>query len=464
MKKRIVEYLAVRKLKPDKKGPILCLVGPPGVGKTSLGRSIARSLGRQFVRISLGGVRDEAEVRGHRRTYIGALPGRIIQGMRRSGVRNPVFVLDEIDKLGRDWAGDPAAALLEALDPEQNNQFSDHYLEVAFDLSQVMFVCTANQSEPIPPALKDRLELLDIPGYTRNEKVLIARNHLIPKQLREHGLETRGMELSDEALYELIERYTREAGVRNLEREIAAVCRATAVQVAEGKEPKWKVERGDIGNILGPEKFWPEQAERTEVPGVATGLAWTESGGEILFVEATQMPGTSKLILTGHLGDVMKESAQAALTYVRARAGRWNIDEKFFEKADVHIHVPSGAIPKDGPSAGVAMITALVSLLSGRRVRNDVAMTGEITLRGNVLPIGGVKEKVLAAHRAGVKRVFLPEHNQKDLVDIPQEIRDQMEIIPVGKVEDLVDQALEDAPVSTPRRPTEPATTPVAPA
>ena len=412
VKKRIIEYLAVRKLKSDMKGPILCMVGPPGVGKTSLGHSIATSMGRNFQRISLGGVRDEAEIRGHRRTYVGALPGRVIQGLKKANTNNPVFVLDEIDKLSYDFRGDPAAALLEVLDPEQNNTFSDHYLEIPFDLSKVLFIATANQLEPIPPALKDRMEIIEIPGYTHEEKLHIAKRHLIPRSLDSHGLTTALCDISEEALARLIVDYTREAGVRNLERSLNAVVRGVAVKVAEGKKELTKVGPADLDEYLGPEKFYNEVAERTEVPGVATGLAWTAAGGDILFVEATKMGGKGNLTLTGQLGSVMKESAQAAMSYLRARAPEFGVADSLFEKHDLHVHVPAGGIPKDGPSAGITMVVALTSLITGIRVRNDVAMTGEITLRGNVLPIGGVKEKVLAALRAGIKDVILPARNK----------------------------------------------------
>jgi ATP-dependent Lon protease len=449
VKKRILEYLAVRKLAPGKKGPILCLAGPPGVGKTSLGKSIARSLSREFIRVSLGGVRDEAEIRGHRRTYIGALPGRIIQGMRRVATKNPVFVLDEIDKLGADFRGDPAAALLEVLDPEQNHSFSDHYLEVPFDLSNVIFIATANNLDTIPPALLDRMEVLEIPGYTREEKLEIAKRHLVPKQVSEHGLTDEQISLPDETINVVIEQYTREAGVRNLEREVANVIRGVAVKVAEAEpyEPKLTPER--VADFLGPQKFYSEVAERTEVPGVATGLAWMPTGGDILFIEASLMAGKGNLILTGHLGDVMKESARAALSWVRTHVDELSINADF-EKIDVHLHVPAGAVSKDGPSAGVAMTTALVSLFTGRRVQGDVAMTGEITLRGSVLPVGGIKEKVLAAHRAGIKRVLLPDRNRKDLVDIPETIRKDIELIFVSKEKDVLELALESVPVVIP--------------
>jgi ATP-dependent Lon protease len=447
VKKRIVEYLAVRKLKKDKKGPILCLLGPPGVGKTSLGRSIARALGRKFVRISLGGVHDEAAIRGHRRTYVGALPGQIIQGMKKASTVNPVFMMDEVDKIGHDFRGDPSAALLEVLDPEQNNTFADHYLEIPYDLSNVMFVATANVADPIPPPLRDRMEILEIPGYTRREKLAIARRHLIPKQLEEHGLTTAQLDITDEAIEEIIEHYTREAGVRSLERVIASVIRGVAVKVAEGQdEPRVVKTEEQLREYLGAIKHTSEVAERTEETGVATGLAWTSVGGEILFIEATRMFGSGKLQLTGQLGDVMKESAHAALSYVRTNAGRFGLTKDFLEKSDVHIHIPAGAMPKDGPSAGITMFTALVSLLSGIRVRHDVAMTGEISLRGRVLPIGGLKEKTLAAHRAGIKRVIVPERNRADLEEVPKEVRDELEFVYVNRLEEVLAAALESVP------------------
>jgi ATP-dependent Lon protease len=460
VKKRILEYLAVRKLKADKKGPILCLLGPPGVGKTSLGRSIARALGRKFVRVSLGGVHDEAAIRGHRRTYVGALPGQVIQGMKKSGTINPVFMLDEVDKIGHDFRGDPSAALLEVLDPEQNHTFSDHYLEIPYDLSQVMFVATANVADPIPPPLRDRMEILDIPGYTRNEKRAIARQHLLPKQLEEHGIKSAQLDITDAALEAITDFYTREAGVRSLERQVASVIRGVAVKIAEGNLGPYKIDSADdLIPYLGQAKFTSEVAERTEEVGVATGLAWTPVGGEILFIEATRMPGTGKLQLTGQLGDVMKESAQAALSFVRSKSRQLGVPEDFLDKSDIHIHIPAGAMPKDGPSAGVTMFTALFSMLKGIRVRHDVAMTGEITLRGRVLPVGGIKEKVLAAHRAGIKRIILPERNKSDLEEVPQEIRDTLEFIPVSKMEEVLEYALETpvilggealpAPVST---------------
>ena len=447
VKKRILEYLAVRKLKSDKKGPILCLVGPPGVGKTSLGRSIARSLGRKFIRISLGGVRDEAEIRGHRRTYVGSLPGRLIQGMKKAGSNNPVFMLDEIDKLGHDFRGDPAAALLEVLDPEQNHTFSDHYLEVPFDLSKVMFVATANIIDPIPPALRDRLEVIELPGYTREEKLNISKQFLIPKQLEEHGLSKEKLVFDDAALAEIIDSYTREAGVRNLEREAANVIRAIAVLVAEGKaQPTETVTAERIGELLGPAKYISEVAERTAEPGVATGLAWTPVGGDILFIESTKMNGKGQLVLTGQLGDVMKESAQAALSFIRARARWLGLEENFLEKTDLHVHIPAGAIPKDGPSAGVTMFVSMASLLTNKPIRSDVAMTGEITLRGLVLPVGGIKEKFLAAHRAGIKRVILPERNRKDVIDIPEQPRNEIEILYVKRMDELLPLVLTEMP------------------
>jgi len=445
VKKRILEYLAVRKLKKDKKGPILCLIGPPGVGKTSLGRSIARSLGRKFHRISLGGVHDEAAIRGHRRTYVGALPGQIIQGMKKATTINPVFMMDEIDKIGHDFRGDPAAALLEVLDPEQNNTFADHYLEIPYDLSNVMFVATANVADPIPAPLRDRMEILEIPGYTRREKMAIARQHLIPKQIEEHGITPQQLEITDPAVDLIIDFYTREAGVRTLERQIASVIRGVAVKIAEGDLTPRKIENEDqVREFLGPQRYTSEVAERTEEAGVATGLAWTSVGGEILFIEATRMYGTAKLQLTGQLGDVMKESAQAALSYVRTNAEKYGIAKDFLEKSDIHIHIPAGGMPKDGPSAGVTMFTALVSMLTGVRVRHDVAMTGEITLRGRVLPIGGLKEKVLAAHRAGIKRVIVPERNKPDLDEVPNEVKNDLEFVFVAKMDQVLDAALEE--------------------
>ncbi|MEX1363056.1 MAG: endopeptidase La [Nannocystaceae bacterium] len=450
VKKRILEYMAVLKLNASKKGPILCLLGPPGVGKTSLGKSIARAIGRKFVRISLGGVRDEAEIRGHRRTYVGSLPGRLIQGMKKAGTNNPVIMLDEIDKLGHDFRGDPASALLEVLDPEQNNTFSDHYLEVSFDLSRVMFIATANYMDPIPPALKDRLEILALPGYTRQEKLAIAKRFLVPKQIGEHGLADAGVQLSfsDTGLLELIDSYTREAGVRNLERETSAVIRAVAVKVVMGElQGDVEVDEHAVREYLGPQKYMPEMSERTAEPGVATGLAWTPVGGEIMFVECSRMPGKGGLMLTGQLGDVMKESAQAALSYIKSHLAELHIAPEVIKDHDLHVHVPAGAIPKDGPSAGVAMIAAMSSLMTNRCVRADVAMTGEITLRGLVLPVGGIKEKMLAAHRAGIKRIVLPERNEKDVVDVPEEIREEMEIVYVRTVADMLHAVLQDQEV-----------------
>jgi ATP-dependent Lon protease len=421
VKRRILEYLAVRKLKNDMRGPILVFVGPPGVGKTSLGRSIANALGRKFVRISLGGVHDEAEIRGHRRTYIGALPGRIIQGLKKAGSNNPVFMLDEVDKLGADFRGDPSSALLEVLDPEQNSTFSDHYLEVPFDLSKVMFIGTANMIEPVPPALRDRMEIIEIPSYVEDEKLKIAERFLLPKQTREHGIVEGQLTIEPEALRAMISGYTKEAGVRNLERQIATVARGVAREIAEGKTMGAVVKKDSLSRYLGPQKFFSDIAERINRPGIAVGLAWTPVGGDILFIEATSMKGKGNLILTGQLGDVMKESAQAALSFIFSHADALGIPADFRSSHDIHIHVPAGSIPKDGPSAGVTLLTALTSVLTGRLVRNDLAMTGEITLRGAVLPIGGVKEKVLAAHRAGIKTIILPERNRLDLEEIPEE-------------------------------------------
>jgi ATP-dependent Lon protease len=450
VKDRILEYLAVRKLKEDMKGPILCFVGPPGVGKTSLGQSIARALGRKFVRISLGGMHDEAEIRGHRRTYIGALPGRIIQGIRKAGSNNPVFMLDEVDKIGVDFRGDPASALLEVLDPEQNFSFSDHYLDVAFDLSKVMFITTANTAIPVPPALLDRMEVLELPGYTEVEKLHIALDHLLPRQYFEHGLKKSQIEITEEALRGIIRNYTREAGVRNLEREIASICRKVAKEIATGKRKSKKVRDRDLHDLLGPEKFRFEVLEEADEVGVATGLAWTESGGDILFVESQVMPGDGELILTGKLGDVMQESAKAALTYCRSVADRYDVDKEFFKKNDMHVHVPAGAIPKDGPSAGVTMATALMSSIIKRKVRKEVGMTGEITLRGKVLPIGGLKEKVLAAHRSGVKKIIIPEESRKYLEEIPDFIRKDLEFISVKHIDEVFEVALH--PDGTPEK------------
>jgi ATP-dependent Lon protease len=442
VKKRILEYLAVRKLKADMKGPILCFVGPPGVGKTSLGKSIARTMGRKFIRISLGGVRDEAEIRGHRRTYVGALPGRIIQGVKKAGSNNPIFMLDEVDKIGMDFRGDPSSALLEVLDPEQNFSFSDHYIDVNFDLSKVMFITTANVLDTIPPALRDRMETLELPGYSEDQKMMIAKEFLISKQIKEHGLSSEFIEFQDAALQVIISSYTREAGVRNLEREIATICRGVAKDVARGVTEKVVIGPESLHKYLGPVKFFLEVAERTSNPGVATGLAWTPTGGDIIFVEATKMRGEKGLTLTGQLGDVMKESAQAALAYVRSKSKELGIEEDFFEKNDIHIHVPAGAIPKDGPSAGVTMFVALTSLLTNKPVRNDVAMTGEITLRGLVLPVGGIKEKVLAGMRAGIRTIILPKRNEKDLEEIPEHIRNQMNFKFIQKMDEAIELAL----------------------
>jgi ATP-dependent Lon protease len=438
VKERILEYLAVRKLKRDMRGPILCFVGPPGTGKTSLGRSIARSLGREFLRISLGGVHDEAEIRGHRRTYVGALPGRIIQSLRKGGTINPVFMLDEVDKLGADFRGDPASALLEVLDPEQNYSFRDHYLDVAFDLSRVMFLCTANVRDTIPPPLLDRMEVLELPGYSEEEKLAIAKNYLVPKQLKEHGLKGTHLKFEDAAIVRVVREYTREAGLRNLERELAAICRKVARRRAEGERKAARVDAPLVPEFLGPMKHFPEVADHSAVPGVSIALAWTPTGGDILFIEATAMKGKRGLTLTGSLGDVMKESAQAALSYIRSHAAELNVKADFFEKFDLHVHVPAGAIAKDGPSAGVALMAALVSLLRGEPLPPDLAMTGEITLTGRVLPVGGIREKLLAARRAGVKRVILPQRNEKDLVELPDETRRDLEVHLVESIGEVV--------------------------
>jgi ATP-dependent Lon protease len=445
IKKRILEFLAVRKLNPTGKSPILCFIGPPGVGKTSLGKSIARAMGRKFVRISLGGIRDEADIRGHRRTYIGALPGRILQELRKCRSRNPVFMLDEMDKIGADFRGDPASALLEVLDPEQNNTFTDHYLDQPFDLSTVMFIGTANYAEPVPPALQDRMEIIELPGYTTLEKLNIARKYLVPRQLKEHGLKTTQLTIKDEAVSVIIASYTREAGVRNLERSLASICRAVATEIARGDKKKRTVGRKDLARILGPTRFESELALRSGIPGVATGLAYTPVGGELLFIESAAMPGKGLLQLTGQIGDVMKESAQAAFSVVKANAKRLKIDEDQFGKFDYHIHVPAGAVPKDGPSAGVAMFTSLVSLLLKKPTRPDVAMTGEITLRGLVLPIGGLKEKLLAAKEAGIKRVILPARNKKDIADIRPETIKGLTLAFVENTDDVLRTALDTA-------------------
>jgi ATP-dependent Lon protease len=437
VKERILEYLAVRKLRRQTKGPILCFVGPPGVGKTSLGKSIARALGRKFTRISLGGVRDEAEIRGHRRTYVGALPGRILQGVRQAGSNNPLFMLDEVDKLGTDFRGDPSAALLEVLDPEQNENFSDHYLEVPFDLSRVMFITTGNVLHTIPPALLDRMEVIELPGYTDEEKIEIAKTFLVPRQMESHGLTGANIEFLDDTLRLLVAEYTREAGLRNFEREIANICRKVARRVAEGEKKKVTITPETVPDLIGPTKFFRDAAERTMVPGVATGVAWTEAGGDIIFVETSMMKGGKLLTLTGHLGDVMQESAQAALTYVRSRAEDLGLPADFYEKHDLHVHVPHGGVPKDGPSAGVTIASSMVSLLTGKPVRSDVAMTGEITLKGKVLPVGGVKEKILAARRAGIKTVILPRKNEKDLSEVPDIVKQGLEFVFVENLDDV---------------------------
>ncbi|MHB1340927.1 MAG: endopeptidase La [Coriobacteriia bacterium] len=445
VKERVLEYLAVHKLTDHMRGPILCFVGPPGVGKTSIGKSIARSLNRKFIRVSLGGVRDEAEIRGHRRTYVGALPGRIIQSISQAGSKNPVFMMDEIDKVGADFRGDPTSALLEVLDPEQNYAFQDHYLEAPFDLSNVMFITTANLLDTIPPALRDRMEVIHFPGYTEDEKLHIATRYLVPKQLKEHGLSKRRLTIGETALREIIRRYTREAGVRNLERSIATICRQVARKVVEGHEGKITVGGRNVHAYLGPPKFSFGLAEKRDEVGVATGLVWTEVGGDVIFIEATQMKGGGTLTLTGQLGDVMRESAQAAVSYIRARASELGIDPDFNEKLDLHIHVPAAAIPKDGPSAGITMATAIASVLTGARVHRDIAMTGEITLRGRVLPIGGLKEKLLAAHRAGIKKVLIPKENVRDLELVPEHVRTEMEIVPVETMDEVLEQALRSA-------------------
>ncbi len=445
VKDRVLEYLSVRKLNKKMKGPILCFVGPPGVGKTSLGQSIARAMGRKFVRISLGGMRDEAEIRGHRRTYIGALPGRIIQGIKNAGSNNPVFILDEVDKIGMDFRGDPAAALLEVLDPEQNHSFSDHYLNVPFDLSRVMFITTANLVDPIPSALRDRMEIIRLAGYTEDEKLAIVLRHLLPRQLTENGLRAQDFKISTEVIRRVIKNYTMEAGLRNLEREIGSLCRKVARRIAEGEKGPFAVTGGNLHIYLGPPRFLPEGEVENEV-GVATGLAWTEVGGETLAIEASLMKGKGQLTLTGQLGDVMKESGQAALSYARARADRLNLAPDFYEKLDIHIHVPAGATPKDGPSAGVTMATALISALTHIPVRRDVAMTGEITLRGKVLPIGGLKEKAIAALRARVKTVIIPAANKKDLVEIPKNVKRRIKFVAVADMDDVLNEALMRSP------------------
>ena len=442
VKERILEYLAVRKMKDKMKGPILCFVGPPGVGKTSLGKSIARALGREFVRISLGGVRDEAEIRGHRRTYVGSLPGRIIQGVRQAGHNNPVFMMDEVDKIGMDFRGDPSAALLEVLDPEQNHSFSDHYLGVPFDLSNVMFITTANLIDPIPSPLRDRMEVINISGYTTEEKVGIAKSHLIPKQLVEHGITTKNVRITDPALRQIVAQYTREAGVRNLDREIAHVLRKVARKLAEGEVRRYLITPANLQKYLGVPRFLPDVEQEKDEIGVATGLAWTETGGDVIYVEATVMKGKGRLTLTGHLGEVMKESAHAALSYIRSREKDLSIKPDLFGKIDIHIHVPAGAIPKDGPSAGITMATAVASVLTGLPVRRDVAMTGEVTLRGRVLPIGGLKEKLLAAKRAGMRVAVLPMRNKKDLEEVPRHVQKGLEFVFVEEMDEVLSVAL----------------------
>jgi ATP-dependent Lon protease len=457
IKKRIIEYMAVRKLAGTRKAPILCFIGPPGVGKTSLGRSIARSMGRRYHRIALGGVRDEAEIRGHRRTYVGALPGRIIQGMKKVGVRNPVMVLDEVDKMGVDMLGDPAAALLEVLDPEQNSTFQDHYLDVPYDLSQVTFLCTANNPDTIPAALWDRMEVIDCPGYTRSEKLAIATEFLGPKQLSAHGLTDERLELTREGLEKIIDSYTREAGVRGLEREIGSVCRSVVMRMAEG-EPTLHLLAGaeEVEKILGPPRYLPDLAERVATPGVATGLAWTPSGGDILFIECTTMPGKGDVLVTGNLKSVMSESAATAVSFVRSRAKELGLDPEFLKKMDLHLHVPKGGTPKDGPSAGVTMFSAVASLLLHCAVRKDVAMTGEITLRGSVLPVGGIKEKLLAAHRAGIREVLLPARNERDLEDVPKDVRAEMKVNFISRVDQVLPLVLLPPEAVTPSTPPAP--------
>jgi ATP-dependent Lon protease len=443
VKERILEFLAVIKLRPDTKSPILCFVGPPGVGKTSLGRSIARALGRQFERMSLGGMRDEAELRGHRRTYIGSMPGRVIQSIRRAGVNNPVLMLDEIDKLGNDYRGDPSSALLEILDPQQNNSFRDHYLDLPFDLSRVFFIATANQLGPIPPPLRDRMEVINLAGYSDMEKLQIAKRYLIPRQIEENGLKPGQLTITDAAVELIATRYTREAGVRQLERNIGSVARKVALKIAQGEVETLNVDAGDIHDYLGAPRFYPEQARKELPAGVATGMAWTEMGGEVLFIEATLLPGGRGLTITGQLGEVMQESARAAQSYLWSHANEFGIGPEMFKDYGVHLHVPAGAIPKDGPSAGVTITAALASLYTGRRVRPDTAMTGEITLSGLVFPVGGLKEKILAAHRAGIRRIMLPSRNEADIEDLPEDVRKELQIVFVSRINEVIDAALE---------------------
>ncbi|HEU4403183.1 MAG TPA: endopeptidase La, partial [Candidatus Polarisedimenticolia bacterium] len=442
VKDRILEFLAVRQLKKDMKGPILCFYGPPGTGKTSLGRSIAEALGRKFVRMSVGGMRDEAEIRGHRRTYVGAMPGKVLQSLRRAGSKNPIFMIDEVDKIGMDFRGDPASALLEVLDPEQNGTFTDLYLDLQFDLSKVMFITTANRLDTIPEPLRDRMEILHLTGYVEEEKLDIARQYLIPRQIEAHGLTTEQLDITDEALSEIIRGYTSDAGLRKLEQQLATICRKVAKDITMGKTKPRTVAPRDLGDFLGPIVYIQEVAERQDEVGVATGLAWTSSGGDILFIEATRMKGSGSVAITGQIGDVMKESAQAAMSYIKSHAADLGIDEEAFEKVDIHIHVPAGAIPKDGPSAGITMAVAIASLMSQRPVRHDLAMTGEITLRGRVLPVGGVKEKILAARRAGITHVLMPAKNEKDLVDIPAHIRKQLKLTFVKEIGEVLQAAL----------------------
>ena len=443
IKDRILEFLSVRKLNPQSKGPILCFAGPPGVGKTSLGRSIARALGRKFQRLSLGGMRDEAEIRGHRRTYIGAMPGRIVQALKQAGTRNPVIVLDEVDKLGSDFRGDPSSALLEVLDPEQNNTFSDHYLNVPFDLSKVMFLCTANHLDTIPAALRDRMEVISLPGYTLQEKTAIARRHLLPKKIEENGLKPDDVIMDDAAIEQVIKGYTREAGLRNLERELGSICRKLARKRAEGQEGSFTVDAATVGTLLGAPRYVEDEREKTLIPGMALGLAWTAAGGEVLTVEVNAVKGKGTLLLTGQLGDVMKESAQAALSYIRSRAETLGVPEDFHDTLDLHVHVPDGATPKDGPSAGVTLTTALISALTGRPVRADLCMTGEITLRGRVLPVGGIKEKILAGVARDLKHVIIPAQNTKDLEDVPKDLLQRITVHPVKHYDEILDFAFE---------------------